>query len=58
MTGNIITNTPITVNSLPFTGTGSQTPRMFLPYVLGTVGAGLAVGLGLHVARRRMARQG
>ena len=56
--GNIITNTPITVNSLPFTGTGSQTPRMFLPYVLGTVGAGLAVGLGLHVARRRMARQG
>ena len=58
VTGNIITNTPITVNSLPFTGTGSQTPRMFLPYVLGTVGAGLAVGLGLHVARRRMARQG
>ena len=56
--GNIITNMPITVNSLPFTGTGSQTPRMFLPYVLGTVGAGLAVGLGLHVARRRMARQG
>lgn len=58
VTGNIITNTPITVNSLPFTGTGSHTPRMFLPYVLGTVGAGLAVGLGLHVARRRMARQG
>lgn len=58
VTGNIITNTPITVSSLPFTGTGSQTPRMFLPYVLGTVGAGLAVGLGLHVARRRMARQG
>lgn len=58
VTGNIITNTPITVNSLPFTGTGSQTPRMFLPYVLGTVGAGLAVGLGLHVARRRMTRQG
>lgn len=58
VTGNIITNTPITVKSLPFTGTGSQTPRMFLPYVLGTVGAGLAVGLGLHVARRRMARQG
>lgn len=58
VTGNIITNTPITVNSLPFTGTGSQTPRMFLPYVLGTVGAGLAVGLGLYVARRRMARQG
>ena len=56
--GNIITNTPVTVSSLPFTGTGSQTPRMFLPYVLGTVGAGLAVGLGLHVARRRMARQG
>ena len=58
VTGNIITNTPITVNSLPFTSTGSQTPRMFLPYVLGTVGAGLAVGLGLYVARRRMARQG
>lgn len=58
VTGNIITNTPVTVSSLPFTGTGSQTPRMFLPYVLGTVGAGLAVGLGLHVARRRMARQG
>ncbi len=58
VTGNIITNTPITVSSLPFTGTGSQTPRMFLPYVLGTVGAGLAAGLGLHVARRRMARQG
>lgn len=58
VTGNIITNTPITVSSLPFTGTGSQTPRMFLPYVLGTVGAGLAVSLGLHVARRRMARQG
>lgn len=58
VTGNIITNTPITVSSLPFTGTGSQTPRMFLPYVLGTVGAGLAVSLGPHVARRRMARQG
>ncbi|WP_249932816.1 SpaA isopeptide-forming pilin-related protein [Bifidobacterium moukalabense] len=56
--GNIITNTPVTVSSLPFTGTGAQTPRMFLPYVLGAVGAGLAVGLGLHVTRRRIARQG
>jgi hypothetical protein len=58
VTGNIITNTPITVSSLPFTGSSTQTPRMFVPYVLGAVGGGLALGLGLHVARRRMARQG
>ena len=58
VTGNIITNTPITVSSLPFTGSSTQTPRVFVPYVLGAVGGGLALGLGLHVARRRMARQG
>ncbi len=56
--GNIITNTPITVSSLPFTGGSAQTPRRFVPYVLGAVGTGLILGLGLHVARRRMARQG
>lgn len=58
VTGNIITNTPIAVSSLPFTGSGALTPYAFLPYVLGAVGAGLAVGLGLHMIRRRIARQG
>lgn len=58
VTGNIITNVPITVSSLPFTGSGAQTPRTFLPYMLGAVGAGLTVGLGLHMIRRRIARQG
>ena len=58
VTGNIITNTPITVSSLPFTGSGTRTPRVVVPYVLGAVGGGLALGLGLHVARRRMAKQG
>lgn len=56
--GNIITNVPITVSSLPFTGSGALTPYAFLPYVLGAVGAGLAAGLGLHMIRRRIARQG
>ena len=55
---NIITNVPITVSSLPFTGSGALTPHAFLPYVLGAVGAGLAAGLGLHMIRRRIARQG
>lgn len=58
VTGNIITNEPITVSSLPFTGSGALTPHAFLPYVLGAIGAGLAVGLGLHMIRRRIARQG
>lgn len=58
VTGNVITNTPITVSSLPFTGSGTQTPREFVPYVLGAVGGGLTLGLGLYVVRRRMAKQG
>lgn len=58
VTDNIITNEPITVSSLPFTGSGALTPHAFLPYVLGAVGAGLAAGLGLHMIRRRIARQG
>lgn len=56
--GNIITNVPIAVSSLPFTGSGALTPYAFLPYVLGAVGAGLVAGLGLHMIRRRIARQG
>ncbi len=51
VTGNIITNTPI-VNSLPFTGTGSQM-RMFA--IRAGNGRPVWRSVCLHVARRRQA---